>query len=484
MSDLVKLTIEGQEVEVPAGTSVLEAAKLTGVLIPHYCYHPGLPVAGSCRMCLVDVEKSPKPVPSCATPVAPGMVVHVNSEQAQAARRSVLEFLLINHPLDCPICDKAGECTLQDYTFQEGRAAGRYADYPKRYNPVEDFGPDILYVPNRCVLCTRCVRFMEDVAREPALNVEERGDRAHIGVFEGRELDHPWAGNVVDLCPVGSLLSKDFLNKARVWDFDKTPSVCAGCTQGCNVVLETRENAVVRVRPRPNPDVNKFWMCDEGRLNYAWLNRSDRIEAPLVRQGDRLVPADWEQALERAAELMGAVDGPWVGLVSPGASSEALEAAAALLALRGGSGAFRVREGPEAPLAGVADLALRKERAPNVHGALAAGFSRDWAAAVERARSAGLVLALDDALAGVAAPLTQGRLVYVGTVLPEVARSAAVVLPCANVAEEEGTFQNLRGVKQRYAQAKTPPGMARPAAWVLGELRAALVSRVGGGARP
>jgi NADH-quinone oxidoreductase subunit G len=480
MSDLVTLTIEGREVAVPAGTSVLEAAKSAGVLIPHYCYHPGLPVAGSCRMCLVDVEKSPKPLPSCATPVAAGMVVHVQSEQARAARRAVLEFLLINHPLDCPICDQAGECELQDYTSQEGRASGRYADYAKRYNPVETFGPDVLYVANRCILCTRCVRFMEDVAQEPTLNVSERGDRAHIGIFEGRPLDHPWAGNVVDLCPVGSLLSRDFLHKARVWDLDKTPSVCSGCTQGCNVTLETRDNAVLRVKPRTNPGINRWFICDHGRLNYAWLNRSDRIEAPLIQQRDgRLAPADWEHALARAVELLRGADGPWVGLVSPGASSEALEAMGRLLALRGGAGAFRVAEGPEAPLAGVPDLALRRERAPNVHGALAAGFSRDWAATVGKARSAAVVLALDEDLQGLGQPVTSGKLVYIGTVLPEVARSAAVVLPCANVAEEEGTFQNLRGVRQRYAQAKSPPGMARPAAWILGEMLAAMEAGVG-----
>ena len=469
MSDLVKLTIEGREVEVPPGTSVLEAAKLAGVLIPHYCYHPGLSVVGSCRMCLVDVEKSPKPVPSCATPVAPGMVVHVESEQAKAARRAVLEFLLINHPLDCPICDQAGECELQDFTSQEGRASGRYADFPKRFNPVEEFGPDVLYVPNRCILCTRCVRFMEDVAQEPTLNVEERGDRAHIGVFEGRLLDHPWSGNVVDLCPVGSLLSKDFLHKARVWDLDKTASVCPGCTQGCNVTLETRDNAVLRVKPRANPAVNRWFMCDHGRLNYAWLNRSDRIEAPLIQRDGRLVPADWDAALARAAELIRAARGPWVALVSPGASCEALEAAAQLLkgVGQGGRGAFRVTEGPEAPLAGVPDLALRKERAPNVHGALKAGFTRDWEAAAAAAKRAAVVLALDEDLSGLAQPVTDGKLIYIGTVLPEAARAAAVVLPCANMAEEEGTFENLRGVRQRYAQAKAAPGMARPAAWVL-----------------
>jgi len=470
MSDLVKLTIEGREVEVPPGTSVLEAAKLVGVLIPHYCYHPGLPVAGSCRMCLVDLEKSPKPVPSCATPVAPGMVVKVYTEQAEAARRAVLEFLLINHPLDCPICDKSGECSLQDYTEQEGRSSGRYGDYAKRFNPVEDFGPDILYVPNRCVLCTRCVRFMEDVAQEATLNVEERGDRAHIGVFDGRPLDHPWSGNVVDICPVGSLLSKDFLNKARVWDFDRTASICPRCTQGCNIVLESRDNTVVRIKPRPNPAVNRWWMCDHGRLNYAWLNRSDRIEAPLIQRDGRLVPVDWDQALARFAEVIRSAKGPWVGLVSPGASCEALEAAARLLKAHGGSGAFRVTEGPEAPLPGVPDLALRKERAPNVNGALKAGFTRDWAAAVDAVGRAGLVLVLDEDLAGLAQPLPADRVVYVGTVLPEAARGAAVVLPCANMAEEEGTFENLRGIRQRYGQAKSPPGMARPAAWILGAI--------------
>jgi NADH-quinone oxidoreductase subunit G len=475
VSEPVRLTIEGRLVEVPAGTSVLEAAKLAGVLVPHYCYHPSLPVAGSCRMCLVEIEKQPKLAPSCATPVAAGMVVHVESAQAKAARRSVLELLLINHPLDCPICDKAGECELQDYTYQEGPAAGRYAQYAKRFNPVEDFGPDILFVPNRCILCTRCVRFMEDVALEPTLNVSERGDRATIGVFEGESLDHPWSGNVVDLCPVGALLSKDFLHKARAWDLDKAPSVCPGCTQGCNVIFETRDAQVVRVVPRPNPDVNLHFMCDEGRRSYEWLNRADRIEAPMVRQDGRLIAVDWDAALDRLAALLRTARGEWVGLVSPGASCEALEAAMGLLKGSGGSGAFRVRLGEEAPLAGVPDLALRAERAPNVHGALEAGFTRDWSSAVERAGRAALVLALDESLEGVAAPA--GALVYIGTTLPDQARRhAAVILPCTNMAEEEGSFRNLRGRVQGYAQAKPGPGMARPAAWILTAVREALAA--------
>jgi NADH-quinone oxidoreductase subunit G len=473
MSDLVRLTIEGREVEVPPGTSVLEAAKLAGVLIPHYCYHPSLPVAGVCRMCLVEIEKQPKLAASCATPVAPGMVVRVTTPQASAARQAVLEFLLINHPLDCPICDQAGECELQDYVFQEGRAATRYGEYAKRFNPVEEFGPDVLYVPNRCILCTRCVRFMDDVAETPVLNVSERGDRAHIGVFPGAVLDHAWSGNVVDLCPVGALISKDFLHKARAWDLDKTPSVCPGCTQGCNVTLETREGQVLRIRPRPNPDVNRHFMCDEGRVGHRWLNRGDRLEAPMVRDGGRLVAVDWERALERAAAAFRDEKGPWVWLVSPGASCEALAAAMALVNATGGRGAFRAPLGEERPLAGVPELALRAERAPNVHGALEAGFSRDWAAALVATRTAAGVVALDESLDGVEAPA--GPLIYLGTALPALARErAAVVLPITNMAEEDGTFRNVQGRVQAYYQAKPPAGMARPAAWVLAGLRQAL----------
>src|ERR687886_421730 len=281
--ELVNVTIDGAPVSVPKGTTIIEAAKQAGILVPHYCYHPSLPSPAVCRMCLVEVEKAPKLMPACVTQVAEGQVVHVDSEKAKKAREGVLELLLINHPLDCPICDQAGECELQDYVFQEGRSGTRYADYAKRYSPVEDFGPDVLYVPNRCILCTRCVRFMEDVAEEPVLNVSERGDRAVIGKFEGADLTHPWAGNVIELCPVGALLSKDFLNKARAWELDRAPSVCPNCTQGCNSILEVRDNVVVRMRPRSNEDVNKWFLCDYGRLGYRWLNEGRRVEAPLVR---------------------------------------------------------------------------------------------------------------------------------------------------------------------------------------------------------
>jgi NADH-quinone oxidoreductase subunit G len=469
----VTLTIEGRQVTVPAGTSILEAAKYAGVLVPHYCYHPGLPVAGVCRMCLVEVEKAPKLAPSCATSVADGQVVHVHSEKALEARKGVLEMLLINHPLDCPICDQAGECELQDYTYQEGRGEGRYRD-PKRFNPVEDFGGDVMYTPNRCILCTRCVRFMDDVAHDPVLNVSERGDRAVIGKFEGQDLTHPWAGNVIELCPVGALLSKDSLNKARAWELDRTMSVCPNCSQGCNIMIETRDNMVVRMRPRPNEDVNKYFMCDHGRLNYRWINRQDRVDVPMVRHGATLAGTDWQIALAEAAKLLSGKKA--FVLASPNLSNEALHLLAELATKTGGSGAYRVPQGDEAPLPGVEDLSLRADRAANARGADIVGFTRSDKPLSGLGNGDVLIVA-DEELAGVDAVdvAKAGAIIVIGTTLPAWARhAAAVVLPIANFAEEEGTFTNLRGRVQRFLQAKAAPGFARPSWYVLTDLLAAL----------
>jgi NADH-quinone oxidoreductase subunit G len=471
VTDLVSVTIDGMTVQVPKGTSIIEAAKQAGVLVPHYCYHPSLPSPAVCRMCLVEVEKAPKLMPACVTTVADGQVVHTDSEQARKARTGVLEFLLINHPLDCPICDQAGECELQDYTFQEGRDGTRYGDYAKRFNPVEDFGPDVLYVTNRCILCTRCVRFMDDVAGQPVLNVTERGDRAHIGIDEGHLLDHPWAGNVVDLCPVGSLISKDFLHKARAWDLDKSASVCTGCSQGCNVMIDTRDNTVVRLRPRPNLDVNRHFICDHGRMNYRWMNRGDRIEAPLLREGSRHVATDWAPALVRLGELA-AKGGKAVVLASGNASLEALGMVKALL--KGADATLAVQvpvADAEEPLGGVPNLALRRERAANGDGARLLGYSTDWQAAVKAASQADLVILLDVTLTDAEAALVGGAMavVVLGTLLAQELPAAQLILPVTTVAEEHGAFVNRDLRVQRYRQARTAPGMARPAWWVASE---------------
>jgi NADH-quinone oxidoreductase subunit G len=400
-------------------------------------------------------------------------VVHVHSEKALEARKGVLEMLLINHPLDCPICDQAGECELQDYTYQEGRGEGRYRD-PKRFNPVEDFGGDVMYVANRCILCTRCVRFMDDVAKDPVLAVVERGDRALIGKFEGEDMTHAWAGNVIDLCPVGALLSKDSLNKARAWELDRSASVCPNCSQGCNMIVETRDNQVVRLRPRPNAAVNEYFMCDHGRLNYRWMNRADRVDSPMVRQNGVLAKADWEVALRSAATLLNGKRA--FVLASPNLSNEALFLLGKLVAKTGGAGAFRVNQGQEAPLPGVEDLALRPDRAANVRGAELAGFRRSDTP-LSGMQAGDVLIVADEELAGLDASdaAKAGAVIVIGTTLPSWARHGAnIVLPIANCVEEDGTFTNLRGRVQRFLQAKAAPGLARPSFFAIGDLLAAM----------
>ena len=479
---MVNLTIEGHPVTVPDGTSLLEAGKVAGVLIPHYCYHPGLPVAGVCRMCLVEVEKFPKLAPACATAVGEGQVVHVHSEKAREARKSVLEFLLINHPLDCPICDQSGQCELQDYTFQEGRAESRYLE-PKRFNAAEDFGGDVLYVTNRCILCTRCVRFMDKVAEEPVLNVSERGDRAVIGIHPEHDLsDNVWSGNVIDLCPVGALISKDFHNKARAWELERTASVCPNCSQGCNMIVETRDDTVVQLRPRANPEVNQYYMCDPGRLGYRWMNRADRAEVPYVRhiaaapgaRASDLEPADWDDAVQAAARL---IDGSRTYvLASAMLPNEALSLLARIVDRTGGEGYFAPKQGKEEPLPGVDDLALRRDRAANVRGAELFGFRRvERGAALSALRAGDVLIVADEELAGERiVPPTGVRTIVVGTTVPQWAAHADVVLPIATTLEEDGTFTNVSGRVQRFLQAKASPALARPSWAVLGDLLAAM----------
>ncbi|MEO8294688.1 MAG: 2Fe-2S iron-sulfur cluster-binding protein [Gemmatimonadota bacterium] len=475
-TELVKVTIEGMTIDVAKGTTIIEAAKQAGILIPHYCYHPSLPSPAVCRMCLVEVEKAPKLAPACVTTVAEGQVVHVNSTSAKKAREAVLEFLLINHPLDCPICDQSGECELQDFVFQEGRASTRYKEYAKRYNPVEDFGPDVLYVPNRCILCTRCVRFMDDVAGEPVLNVSERGDRAYIGIDPEHELTHMWSGNVVDLCPVGSLISKDFLHKARAWELDKTASVCPGCSQGCNMMIDTRENTVVRLRPRPNYEVNRHFMCDYGRLDYRWMNRGDRIEAPLVLDAGRHQAVDWDTAVARVVELLTSRRGSAVILANGSSSTEDLAFVKQMLDGYQVSAAVNIPEGTEHPLPGVPNLALRPERAANGAGARLLGYSTDYRGALAGAVGASLVVVLNLDLpeADAAGLASHPGLIVIGTVIGEIERTAQAVLPMTNMAEENGTFVNRDNRVQRYEQAKAARGMARPAWWIASEVMSQL----------
>jgi len=485
MAEMVTLNIDGREVSVPKGTTILEAAKSLGTEVPHYCYHPGLSSPAMCRLCLVEVEGAPKPLPSCVTTVAEGQVVRTMSEKAKDFREGVLEFYLLNHPLDCPICDMSGECNLQDYVHIEGRKHGRGVE-PKRVFGRDDFGGDVLFYGDRCVMCTRCVRFMNEMEQDERLTVVERGNRSVIDTFfdHGLEGTH-WHGNVVDICPVGALVSKDFLYKARAWDLDHTPSVCASCSQGCNVSLHTRDNLVQRVKPRENLDVNGWWMCDHGRMDYEWMNLGDRLEAPLLREADGSRRAvGWQDALAELlgqAERLGDTSVRAVG--SARASNEDLAALAELVGgLGGGDTVFRsARADEEIVLKGFPTLARRKDLAPNVHGAELLGMKRvggdDATGGLEGVAShTGIVIVMGDALEDQSEDFGSkaGLYVYLGTHDAPAAKAAHLVLPITTHAEQEGTFTNHEGRVQRFWPALRAPGMARPAWLVLGALDAEL----------
>jgi NADH-quinone oxidoreductase subunit G len=484
VTETVHCTIDGMSVAVPVGTRIIDAAAHAGVDVPHYCYHPGLSAPAQCRLCLVEVEGAPKLLPACVTTVQEGSVVRTESEPALKAREAVLEFLLVNHPLDCPVCDQSGECKLQDYVSLEGPAMGRLAD-AKRILGIDDFGGDVLFNADRCVMCTRCVRFMREVAGDERLTVVQRGHRAVIDTFFEDGLDgNIWADNIIDICPVGALVSKDFLHKARAWDLDRTPSICPNCSQGCNITLQVRDNEVMRLKPRPNEAVNGHWMCDVGRLNYQWINRTGRVEAPLVREGERHAPMAWTDAMLRLVEAVRAATGRGGGIrtvVSPFSSNEDLGAVRRLVeALGGDPGVYRVATGETVVLPGFPQLALREDRAANVRGADLLGFERvgaaDGTGGLEGLARGDILIVVGDELAD--APPDFGRdaglFIYVGSTLSEAARNADFVLPATTFAEMEGTFTNVNDRVQRFWPALRVPGMARPAWQILAVLLSGL----------
>ncbi len=296
---------KGKTVEVENGTTVIRAAAKVGVEIPHFCWHPGLSVAGNCRMCLVEIEKMPKLAIACATQVADGMVVHVNSEKALNARKAVLEFILINHPLDCPICDEAGECNLQDYTYSHGPGHSAFQEAKNKKPKRVPLGPNVVYDAERCILCSRCIRFMDEIAKEPTLTFVERGDRVFIDTFPGKELTNPYSMNVIDLCPVGALTNREYRFKARVWETSSTEAICTGCARGCNTNVWVRNNEILRLTPRNNPEVNNYWICDNGRLNsFRHVNSAERINSPMIRKDGTLQEVGWDEALAHAADAL------------------------------------------------------------------------------------------------------------------------------------------------------------------------------------
>ncbi len=298
---MVEIELDGQKVEVVEGSMVMHAAEKAGTYIPHFCYHKKLSIAANCRMCLVDVEKAPKPMPACATPVTQGMVVRTKTDRAIQAQKSVMEFLLINHPLDCPICDQGGECQLQDLAVGYGGSASRYEE-EKRVVAVKDVGPLIsMQEMSRCIHCTRCVRFGQEVAGVMELGMSHRGEHAEIETFVGQSVDSELSGNMIDICPVGALTSKPFRYSARTWELSRRKSIAAHDSSGANLVVQVKNNHVMRVVPLENEEVNECWIADRERFSYEALNGAERLTAPMLKQGGEWKQVDWQTALEYVA---------------------------------------------------------------------------------------------------------------------------------------------------------------------------------------
>jgi NADH-quinone oxidoreductase subunit G len=300
-----KINIDGKELEFKQGQTIIEAARDHGIDVPHFCWHPKLSVSGNCRMCLVEVEKMPKLVIACSTIASEGMFVHTESDKSIAARNAVMEFFLINHPLDCPICDEAGECKLQDYAYQHSTGESRFVEEKVHKDKRVELGPNIMFDGERCISCSRCIRFCDEIAKDPELTFIKRGDRVTITTYPGEQLDNPYSMNVVDICPVGALTNRDFRFKSRVWDMSHTNTICNGCARGCNIELWVRNNEVLRLVPRHNEEVNSYWMCDHGRLNtFKFLNAENRINGPHIRVEGKLIKVGWDEAYSKAASRL------------------------------------------------------------------------------------------------------------------------------------------------------------------------------------
>ncbi|MFA6457686.1 MAG: molybdopterin-dependent oxidoreductase [Bacteroidota bacterium] len=298
----VKITLDGVQFEVDNKKTIIEAARENKVHIPHFCWHDKLSPSGNCRICLVEVEKMPKLAIACMTQVADGMVVNTKNERVINAREAVMEFILINHPLDCPICDEAGECKLQDYSYKYSKGFSRFIDNKNHKEKRVDIGPRVMFDAERCISCSRCIRFCDEIAGVHQLQFVQRGDRVTIETFPGESLDNPYSMNVVDICPVGALTNKEFRFKSRVWEMSFTDSVCNGCARGCNIEVGVRNNEILRLNPRKNDDVNSVWMCDHGRLD-TWknINAENRIKSPMIRKEGNLVEVGWDEAIAKVA---------------------------------------------------------------------------------------------------------------------------------------------------------------------------------------
>ena len=497
--ETVNLTIDGRAVSVAKGRTVLQAAIDSGIKVPYYCYHPGLGIDGSCRVCIVKIEKMPKLQTSCSTTVSEGMVVYTQTPEVVEARASVFEFLLINHPLDCPVCDKGGECPLQDFSYAYGPNDSRM-EFPRRVFDGEgvradvDFGPTLMLNRNRCILCTRCVRFMREIDTDPQINITDRGYGSEIATFQEEGVHSLLSGNLMDVCPVGAITTKDYRFKSRPWDNpEAVDTICTLCEKGCNTTAwikakpEWAKGAqLIRTTPRFNPEINEYWMCDIGRFDYRWIEGDQRLHVPLVRkESGAQEPTDWNNALAKVADKVKVAGGGSALqlLISAHASLEELfligKIGGALGVSEDGVAiSWRARVKPQP--AG-AKFKIPPVDAPNVNGARDLGFPTNADAngaadvsAMRKQVESGAVKALyvfdpgpEGSIGDVSWVIEAKRsgklpfLVVHGVLLTPLAQAADVVLPGSAWVEKDASYVNTDGRLQAAARAIAAPGEAQ-----------------------
>ncbi|MSU27115.1 MAG: 2Fe-2S iron-sulfur cluster binding domain-containing protein [Pedosphaera sp.] len=515
-SDKIKIKVDGREVEVPKmmpdwqgkpqPTTMLQACHLAGHEVPHYCYHPKLPIAGNCRMCLVEfgtpqlgpdrkpvlnedgtskIAKSvlpyepttPRGAIACATPISPGMEIYPNSPATKQMREAVLESLLINHPLDCPICDQAGECKLQEYSVQHGQAESRFVEQKVHKPKAVDLGPRIVLDDERCVLCTRCIRFTKDIVGDDALGIVNRGSYNTIAAWAEGAFDNNYTLNTVDICPVGALTSKDFRFQMRVWFMKETKSLCTSCGTGCNIVVGSREEKVYRYEPRQNDAVNSTWMCDSGRLNYKWIGRADRLQKCGMRIAERgMLEVAWPTALKAiSAKLSSAPTGSVAVIASARQTTEELWLLAKLAKKFNALTDSIARNGEGDK------LLVNSDKNPNSNGSRVTGIAGPQLGANLAKIADGIRIGSIKTLIVFGEDVTKHGIgvdllakldtLIVSDILPNATTAAAhFVLPgCAHV-EKRGTFVNVKGRVQKFMRAVEAPGDARPEWEFLHEL--------------
>ncbi len=479
-----QIIIDGRIIEAAPGKTIIEAALDNGITIPHFCWHPALSVAGNCRMCLVNVGTHkkdtdgslmygddgapvvnwfPKMQIACATPVADGMIVDTTSQKTEGAQNAVMEFLLINHPLDCPICDEAGQCKLQEYAFMHSKGKSRFAEEKTHKEKRVELGPNVMFDGERCISCSRCIRFADEVAKQPVLSFVQRGDKVTIRTFPDTTFDSEYSMNVIDICPVGALTSIDFRFKARVWEMSFTDSICPGCARGCNIKIGVMNNEVLRTEPRTNMHVNTYWMCDTGRLTTPALVNEARLSGPMVRTNGQLAAASWDEALEAASSALRNLKGSQIAVVGSAHASNEDNYVLARLAhdvLKTGNVDY-IKHNDHT----FGDEFLRvNDKSPNAIGAHTVGIAPRgdghgidaMADRIKRGDVKALIVMAEDLSAHPSladASASVDTLIVIGSHDTVTAKHANVFLPMSTWAESEGTFTNTLHRVQRFEPA-------------------------------